>query len=199
MDSMKKMTTGGVTVEKRKNDLRFKKTKQTILAAMISLLEEKNFEKITVKDICERAEISRSGFYLHYLDKYDLVESYQKELLDKRVNSFVHLPKNNQEEQLEDSLNFLKHDGKILSLLISKNGSPEIREKIRLILEENARQNIIPHIDLANKSEMTDKYLAVFMSHAIIGCLQTWTDTGQKESPKEIVNFLLQILKIKFV
>ena len=69
-------------------DIRYQRTKKNILEAMTQLLEKKNFEQITVKNICEQAEISRSGFYLHYTDKYDLVEKYQLELMGRGVEIF---------------------------------------------------------------------------------------------------------------
>ena len=50
---------------------------KTILQAadtpFLDMLSKKSFEKITVKSICENADISRITFYSHYDDKYDLV------------------------------------------------------------------------------------------------------------------------------
>ena len=55
-------------------DRRIIKTKKNIKNALISLLAEKNFEKISVTEICDRAKVSRISFYAHYKDKYELVE-----------------------------------------------------------------------------------------------------------------------------
>ncbi len=44
----------------------------------MTLFYHYNFEQITVKGITEEAEIGRKTFYLHYLDKYDLVDSIVK-------------------------------------------------------------------------------------------------------------------------
>lgn len=54
------------------NDLRVIKTKKNIESSFISLLLEKDFHKITVQDILDRALINRSTFYKHYVDKYEL-------------------------------------------------------------------------------------------------------------------------------
>ena len=72
----------------KKKRYSFLSNKERILNAMIELLKSKHFDHVTVKDICEKAEISRSGFYLHYMDKYDLVEKYQLELM-KQVNYLI--------------------------------------------------------------------------------------------------------------
>lgn len=57
------------------NDLRVKKTRKNIESAFIALLKEKDFHKITVQDILDRALINRSTFYKHYMDKYQLAET----------------------------------------------------------------------------------------------------------------------------
>ena len=65
-------------------DIRIIKTKQNIENAFVSLLNETNFTSITVNEICKRALTSRSTFYLHYLDKYDLLA----QLFDQQVSLF---------------------------------------------------------------------------------------------------------------
>lgn len=55
-------------------DIRITKNKRSIESALLQLLEEKPFEKITVHDICQLALVSRSTFYAHYVDKYALLE-----------------------------------------------------------------------------------------------------------------------------
>lgn len=55
-------------------DVRIYKTKKNISEALIILLNEKDFNQITIKDICSRSLISKSTFYSHFIDKYDLME-----------------------------------------------------------------------------------------------------------------------------
>ena len=66
-----------------KVDRRKVRTKKEIKETFISLLEEKSFEKMSVRDLTERANINRGTFYLHYLDKYDLLEKLEEELFEK--------------------------------------------------------------------------------------------------------------------
>lgn len=58
-----------------KNDLRVIKTRREIENAMIVLLQQKSFEKITVQNILDVALVNRSTFYQHYADKYALLQS----------------------------------------------------------------------------------------------------------------------------
>lgn len=69
-------------------DLREKKTKRSITNAFLELRSKKPLEKITVKELCERAEISKATFYLHYRDMYDLSEVLQKNVV-KEILSHV--------------------------------------------------------------------------------------------------------------
>jgi AcrR family transcriptional regulator len=57
-------------------DRRIRKTKQELKDAMLALLDEKPFEKISVTELCEKASVSRITFYTHYGSKYDLVNEY---------------------------------------------------------------------------------------------------------------------------
>lgn len=66
------------TSEKRE-DLRVLKTRKAIYSALGKLLTEKKFSKITVHDICEESFVSRTAFYSHYRDKYDLLEKWLSE------------------------------------------------------------------------------------------------------------------------
>ena len=70
---------GGIAVKYERKTLQ---TKNEIKQALISLLEEKNFNAVTVRDITERAQINRGTFYLHYLDKYDLLEKCEQEIFE---------------------------------------------------------------------------------------------------------------------
>lgn len=62
-------------------DLRIKRTKKSIKEAFFNLVEERGFEHISVKDITDYAMLSRNTFYLHYKDKYDLLDKLCNELL----------------------------------------------------------------------------------------------------------------------
>lgn len=61
------------------NDLRVLKTKKAIREAFIALVEEKGYRHVTVSDITKRAMINRNTFYLHYMDKEDLITSLMEE------------------------------------------------------------------------------------------------------------------------
>ena len=65
-------------------DLRIIKTKESLRQAMVALLTEKTFEKISVQDICEKANVHRTTLYKHFADKYELF-SYVLEVMKKEI------------------------------------------------------------------------------------------------------------------
>ena len=77
-----------------KTDARVKYTKMVLKKALLELMQHKPVNKITVKEICERAELNRATFYAHYSDCFDLLESIEEDLLEafqqslKLVDSF---------------------------------------------------------------------------------------------------------------
>lgn len=56
--------------------------------ALISLLEKKDFEYITIKEICDAAKVNRSTFYLHYENTADLLKETTKYILDKHFSCY---------------------------------------------------------------------------------------------------------------
>lgn len=55
--------------------------------SFLSLLEKKDFAYITVKEICEKAGVNRSTFYLHYETLSDLLEESAQHIVDQFVSS----------------------------------------------------------------------------------------------------------------
>lgn len=66
----------------RAEDRRTCYTKAQIRDAFFQLLREKGFARTTVTGICERAQISRGTFYLHYVDKFELLDDVIDEALE---------------------------------------------------------------------------------------------------------------------
>lgn len=70
--------------------MRVVKTRRAIRNALIELAEEKDVDKITVKELCERAEISKPAFYSHYGNIYDVVDEVENEVVQKVCDQMSH-------------------------------------------------------------------------------------------------------------
>ena len=68
-----------------KNESKYFHTAIKMDEALITLLEKKDFEYITVKEICATAGVNRSTFYLHYENTSDLLEETTRYIIDKHL------------------------------------------------------------------------------------------------------------------
>lgn len=68
-------------------DYRIQKTKRSIYNAFIELRSKKPLEKLTVKEICEKAQINKSTFYVYYHDVYDLSDKIEDEVISEIMKS----------------------------------------------------------------------------------------------------------------
>src|SRR5699024_8639993 len=76
------MLNKGVKKMDGKQDLRVKRTKNSLNRALLTLMEKKNFTDITIQELADEAMINRVTFYLHYYDKYELLDQCVKYNLD---------------------------------------------------------------------------------------------------------------------
>ena len=75
-------------------------TKQHIREALIQLLLEEKFETSSVSKLCQRAGINRGTFYLHYLDKFDLIETLKEEIITQLRKNFEETTNNHYKSKL---------------------------------------------------------------------------------------------------
>ena len=61
---------------------RVKMTQKLLKDSLIELMEQKNIRQISIKEICEQADVSRSTFYTYYGSQYDLLDAIRKEIIE---------------------------------------------------------------------------------------------------------------------
>lgn len=92
----------------KKNNQRFRETEINMESAMLKLMKTYDFEKITVKKICEKAQVNRSTFYAHFIDIYDMLDKMENELRAELLQSY----QTEKEKQIfseKSFLHFLEH------------------------------------------------------------------------------------------
>ncbi|MEK4560684.1 TetR/AcrR family transcriptional regulator [Staphylococcus sp. FSL K6-3157] len=171
-------------------DIRILKTKRTTRKALITLLKNKKFDQITVKDICQQAEISRGTFYLHYKDKYDLVYQYQIDMMQKGSEKVKQLIDTDRNLLFFNMINFWNNEAELLLLLISKNGSVDIQNQVKSMLQNHIEKNILYFVNPPRLNEKEKHYFAIFLSNAVFGIIQEWVNNGQQETPQELATII---------
>ncbi|BDR53687.1 TetR family transcriptional regulator [Bombiscardovia nodaiensis] len=93
-----------------KNNQRFRDTEVRMEAAMLHLLKEREFSKISVSSICKRAEVNRSTFYAHFCDIPEMLSVMEDTLADELLARYAS-PKGprNQMFSRDSFIPFLQH------------------------------------------------------------------------------------------
>lgn len=118
-------------------DKRVQRTKQDLYRALFELLKQKNYVKITIKDIIELAECSRGTFYAHYHHREDLLNEIIHFLFNEMVkayrSTYINEDSINIQSLVDEPLNFLNHFiqyGEYYQLLLGNNIQINFRDKI---------------------------------------------------------------------
>ena len=85
------------------NNLRFQETDRRIKDTMLSLMQQKDFHKITVSDICKESGVNRSTFYAHFTDVYDLMKKMQQDTFRDIQDTFKDTHAGNYAEYFSES------------------------------------------------------------------------------------------------
>lgn len=181
-------------------------TKNQIKQTFTKLLKEKGLDSLTVSDIARGAGINRGTFYLHYVDKYDLMN----QLEDVAINELTDILLNNVDETLLDdpieiipyqsileALKYVKSDFDFIEALSGPGGDPKFIEKIKMILE-NLIQSMIKKskkLELSMKG-LPEDYANEILLSSITGIILLWIKKGAKESPEEIARMISQAKQI---
>ena len=168
------------------------KTKRTIENAMVQLLTEQPFDQISTVKLAEKAGISRSSFYTHYKDKYDMIEHYQSKLFHTFEYIFQKHA-NHKRDAILEVFEYLESEP-LLAALLSENGTKEIqnflRNKLHIMLSTDLQKRFMQ----LNLNNIELEYSSIYLTNALFGVCQTWIAHGKKESPQEMTNFLMKML-----
>ncbi len=121
----------------KETDLRYVKTERAIRDAFFELLEESDFDKVSVTDITQRAQINRNTFYLHYSDKFNLVNSILIDFVQELSQQALKVI---DQAEKPDTATFNQY---FLTIFVSAN---RIKKEYRILFRS---RNIEPYLDIA--------------------------------------------------
>lgn len=181
-------------------DLRVYRTQKLIKEAFISLIDRKGFESITIQDIADEALINRATFYLHYQDKFDLLEqisnTYLNELMDTIDISF-HLKKgevnvNRFKITLQKVLENIEKNKLFYQVMLGPNGIPNFTNKVEKLLSDKFKVTFISVYGSLDQLEAPADLILSFISSAYIGVMKWWLNDGSTYS----IDFMVQQLAV---
>ena len=166
----------------KKSESKYFYTAQLMNQALLSLLEKKDIEFITVSEITKKAGVNRSTFYLHYENIYELLEETIKNLNEQFINSFnIQLPlviKNQKDaflittDFLVPYLNFCKENKRILKLA---------HQKPQLLKSKNTYQKMYdtifyPAVSQFISDETEKTYVFEFFTQGVVAIVHKWME-----------------------
>ena len=125
----------------------FLRTDKAIRQALITLLKNKPFEKITVQDILDETPVTRSTFYKHYHDKYEIVEQMQEEFLAAQIELSREAHKNPTQSLVLQS-KLIRDQHEILNTLLKVHTE---KVNLRQILANVSEEHYLKHSNNPDK------------------------------------------------
>ncbi len=177
-----------------KVDRRVKYTKMVLKESFIELLDKKDISKITIKEICEMADINRTTFYAHYNDQYDLFRKMEDELLD---NIKVHLAELDQIDnnmnsvlQAEKIFEYLKENAKLCKLLLSERGDLGFQKQVMMLVYDKIIAELTDNNTITKEEA---EYVYAFTITGCVGLVQKWFDEDMKKTPHFMAEMVTEL------
>lgn len=180
-----------------KNNRRVRFTRSALREALIDLILEKPLVSITVKDICARADINRSTFYLHFKDVTDILRTTEDEIIEHMP---THKRKLRDQQEIEgfftDFLEQIRNNPrimKVIQVLCSEQGDPYFVRKLQTMTYEA----FLDGWDMHMMPEMSEQRKLLVFSYTISGMvsmLSTWATRAQDTPTDQVVSLLMGLM-----
>ncbi|WP_343796833.1 TetR-like C-terminal domain-containing protein [Bacillus carboniphilus] len=160
----------------------------------MKLLTEKQISTITVKELCEQADINRSTFYAHYTDPFDLLDKIEEEIIEDMK---VYLSQYNYEKEeeaikmLEKMLEYFASKQEVCQTLLNENVDTTFQKKIMVFAHDFLMNNWM----VANQlEEEFSNYLRTYIISGSIHVIKSWLYNGMDKSPKEMAEIINNLI-----
>lgn len=176
----------------KKADRRVMRTREAIKEAFFRLMEEKPVEKISIRELCDLANINRTSFYDHYLDFPDFLESMEKEFAQSMLAQYDELfsRADDAEETMRKYLHLIRHSRET-KLLFSRLGSQSAQK----IFEAAMKERTIPEWVQSGKiSPEQAEYLFRYIVSGGFAVIQQWYEGGFAQPEEEIVALMTKVI-----
>ena len=189
-----------------KNESKYYNTSLLMNQALVELLYKKDYEYITIKEICKRAGVNRSTFYLHY-DNVDDLLLETIENINKRFLSYFQEDDNTIQNKLNDedknNLIFIKPEYLFPYLNYIKENLVifQVSAKHPYIMQSQKKYNMLkanvlfPIFSKFNISEKERKYFSEYYINGVYAIIEEWIKEGCKEEVEFISNIIIKCVR----
>ncbi len=165
-----------------KNNRRAQMTRLLLKTALIELMEKKPFNEITIKEICEQADLNRTTFYLHYTDQFALLSDVENEVYQKTLETLKNVtPDADAPGMIEMFLQYIKSNASLFRILLFDAGSEGFRSRFI----QNMLQSLRVNIPLSCAAE-EEPYLLCFLMQGSVHMIMEWIDRAFDMEPRQL-------------
>lgn len=181
----------------QKVDKRIRRTKNRLKEGLAALLEEKNINEITVKELVESVDINRSTFYLHYSDIYNMLEVVKKELLDEITTVIGEYPvspfSENSVPFMKDIFHCLGKNRRLYRALMGVHGDMAFVQQIEDLVADKCLAGLKKQFP--NEMNVLN-YSYRFCLRGCVGMIQYWLEkeADKAETPEEMAELAFQFI-----
>ncbi|WP_019774211.1 TetR/AcrR family transcriptional regulator [Streptococcus sobrinus] len=183
-------------------DIRYLRTEKLIFDALISLLSEKSYEKISVQDITDRAMINRTTFYAHYADKDQLQAGIQKQLMDQlsdmidaaQVTSGDTVKVKKAEKLLADFYHGIEKDPAVAKIVSRSISQELVKEKFSQLLQEKYAHLLAKLNVLESGQPVPTDFIVAYLTSIFTGTLYWWLKSDFAMPAKELARLVITLI-----
>lgn len=169
-----------------KTDARVRYTTMVIRRSFLKLLETKPVRRITVKEICDLAEINRATFYVHYRDAFDLLEQIENELFASVYKSIAEESAVLDPELMTRRIfGVIEENADLCRILFSENGDGLFLRRILVQLRDRFTADWQQQHPQANSAQLHSLY--AFVTGGAAAVIEEWVRTGMQELPLPLI------------
>lgn len=180
-----------------KEDRRVKITKMLLNDSFLRLLEKKPLARVTVKDICEDADLNRSTYYKYYADPYDQMSKLEINIIEEMYSN-IELSKDISQNNysnlypiIKQLLDYIQAKKDMFRILLSNNGDISLQKDILTVFAEKL---------LPSDFKMTSEYSTllqefIFISNGSFGMIYYWLMTDKNESVEELAKHISSFIE----
>ena len=174
----------------RKTDARLRYTQNALKQSLLSFLKEKPVNKITVKEVCERAGLNRATFYAHYSDCFALLESIEEDLLETFCSSLKLVDSFDVTALIEAIYAMIEQQQEACRVLIFQNACPNVLRRMIDMARSESISYWKKHLRRATEAELEMLY-----THLSNGLMHVVVEGYEKYSREEVVHFVNRIVQ----
>lgn len=182
-------------------DLRVRRTRKLLWDALMALITERDFDSVSVNDICDRAMVHRTTFYNHYQDKYDLLNSGMLEMYEElRVGSAppdAVMQRYDPDHPPAYFVGLLQHvldNRHFYAAMLRGSGLSLFRERLHAYLIDASLQRLKLLETAQGNAAVPLELVAYFDAGAILNAVAWWAQHGFHLTPLHMAQHLMQLL-----